>query len=128
MSESMIFCLGDGRYTKNGIGYQKNYRIFNQQVEVSEYYRINDLLPGIKLNFKDENGISISYQDAWANAWKIMAEEDKNKILSIPQFDADIFKAITGIEIIKPDVQVAETSKAREVVIDGVKYVPEEEL
>ena len=102
--------------------------IFNQQGEESEYDRINNLLPVIKLNFKDENGISISYQDAWANAWKIMDEEDKNKILSIPQFDADIFKAITGIEIVKPEVQVVETSKAREVIIDGVKYVQEEEL
>ena len=124
----MIFCLGDGRYTRNGIGYQKNCMSFNQQVEVSEYNKINNLLPVIKLNFKDENGISISYQDAWANAWKIMDEEDKNKILSIPQFDADIFKAITGIEIVKPEVQVVETSKAREVIIDGVKYVQEEEL
>ena len=102
--------------------------IFNQQVEVSEYNKINNLLPVIKLNFKDENGISISYQDAWANAWKIMTEEDKNKILSIPQFDADIFKAITGIEIVKPEGQVVEISKAREVVIDGVKYVPAEEV
>ena len=102
--------------------------IFNQQVEVSEYNRIDNLLPTIKLNFKDANGISISYKDAWANAWKIMDEEDKNKILSIPQFDADIFKAITGIEIVKPEVQVVEISKAREVVIDGVKYVPAEEV
>ena len=124
----MIFCFGDGKYCHSGTGYQKNYMIFNQQVEVSEYNRIDNLLPTIKLNFKDANGISISYKDAWANAWKIMDEEDKNKILSIPQFDADIFKAITGIEIVKPEVQVVEISKAREVVIDGVKYVPAEEL
>ena len=124
----MIFCLGDGRYTRNGIGYQKNRMIFNQQVEVSEYNKMNNLLPVVELKLRDANGISISYQDAWANAWKIMDEEDKNKILSIPQFDADIFKAITGIEIVKPEVQVVEISKAREVVIDGVKYVPAEEL
>ena len=122
----MIFCFGDGKYCHSGTGYQKNYMIFNQQVEVSEYNKINNLLPVVELKLRDENGISIPYKDAWANAWKIMTEEDKNKILSIPQFDADIFKAITGIEIVKPEVQVVEISKAREVVIDGVKYVPVE--
>ena len=124
----MIFCFGDGKYCHSGTGYQKNYMIFNQQVEVSEYNRIDNLLPVVALKFRDENVTLISYKDAWTNAWKIMDEEDKNKILSIPQFDADIFKAITGIEIVKPEVQVVEISKAREVVIDGVKYVPAEEL
>ncbi len=39
------------------------------------------------------------YKEACALWWKNMSDENKNIIKSIPNFDAEIFKEITGIEV-----------------------------
>ena len=41
----------------------------------------------------------ISYKEACAKWWSQMTEENKEIIKSMPNFDAKIFKDITGIEI-----------------------------
>ncbi len=38
-------------------------------------------------------------KEAWANWWKEMSEENKRIVQEIPNFDAKIFKEITGIEV-----------------------------
>ena len=38
-------------------------------------------------------------KEAWANWWKEMSENDKRIVQEIPNFDAKIFKEITGIEV-----------------------------
>ncbi len=38
-------------------------------------------------------------KEAWANWWENMSEEDKKIVQDIPNFDAKIFKEITGIEV-----------------------------
>ena len=38
-------------------------------------------------------------KEAWANWWEKTSEEDKETIQNIPNFDAKIFKEITGIEV-----------------------------
>ena len=38
-------------------------------------------------------------EEAWANWWKELSEENKEIIKEIPNFDAEIFKDITGIEV-----------------------------
>ena len=38
-------------------------------------------------------------KEAWANWWKEMSEEDRKTVQEIPNFDAKIFKEITGIEV-----------------------------
>lgn len=40
-----------------------------------------------------------SYKEACANWWEKLSEENKEIIKSIPNFDAEIFKEITGIEV-----------------------------
>lgn len=40
-----------------------------------------------------------TYKEAWANWWSKMTEENKQIIMSIPNFDKAIFKEITGIEV-----------------------------
>ena len=42
-------------------------------------------------------------EEAWANWWDTLTDEDKGIIKSIPNFDAKIFKEITGIEIKQED-------------------------
>ena len=40
-----------------------------------------------------------SYKEACANWWNELTEENREIIMSIPNFDADKFKEITGIKI-----------------------------
>ena len=40
-----------------------------------------------------------TYQEACKNWWNRMDDENKAIICSMPNFDADIFKEITGIEV-----------------------------
>ena len=40
-----------------------------------------------------------SYKEAWDNWWKMLDEESKQVIQEMPNFDADIFRDITGIEL-----------------------------
>ena len=38
-------------------------------------------------------------QEAWTNWWDKMTEENKKIVQKIPNFDAEVFKKITGIEV-----------------------------
>ena len=42
-------------------------------------------------------------EEAWANWWNKLTDENKEIIKSIPNFDTEIFKEITGIEIKQED-------------------------
>ena len=41
----------------------------------------------------------LEYKDAWGVFWRKTTEENKKKVLSLPNFDASIFKEITGIDV-----------------------------
>ena len=91
MSEYMLFCLGYGKYESKGEGYQKNFRIFNKDVERKEWETIKNSLPTIKismLTWIDKKDMSadekenytvykkiggylkrISYEEAWKFWW-----------------------------------------------------------
>ncbi len=142
MSEYMIFCLGELSYKTYGEGFQKSYRVFNKNVSKEEYEKVSNSLSGINIlmtawvkkeNMTSDEKDSVSgwdqmggclksftYQDAWKNWWSSAAQELKDKILNIPQFDAKIFKGITGIDILVsiPDLK----GKTVEVKIDGREY------
>ena len=47
-----------------------------------------------------------TYKEAWANYWKNTDEEDRQRVLNLPNFDPVVFKDITGI-----DVGAAEVAK-----------------
>lgn len=40
-----------------------------------------------------------TYKEAWANWWNMLSDENKAIIKQIPNFDKEVFKDITGIEI-----------------------------
>ena len=121
MSENMLFCLGEGKYESQGIGYQKNYHVFNKLVEKEEWGKIKSSLPTIKLLIthwiykkdmtdeeKENNSIykeiggylkRFTYAEAWKNWWVQAKQSDKDAIVSIKYFDREIFKGITGIDV-----------------------------
>lgn len=136
----MIFCLGDGRCESKGEGYQKSNRIFNINVPHDEYVKVKNTLKfkilltewiwGNAMTDEEKRGHEEwakaggylkrwTYEEAWANYWNKATQEDKDVILKIPQFNAEIFKKITGIDVAqKPSLK----GKVVSVELDGQKY------
>lgn len=139
----MLFCLGEGKYESKGDGYQKNNCIFNVQVTKDEWNKAKISLPTIKIShtywvdkkdmtktekdsypiYKEIGGYlkQISYEDAWANWWKDAKRSERQAILDLPHFNAEIFKGITGIDIDQP------IKNPTEITIDGATYVLKDE-
>ena len=103
-----------------------NIRIFNKPSGMSlrdfyrsKYYKALCSAPFIltdwieytdKEKAEDEDKVLIggylktyTMEEAWANWWEEITDENKEIIKSIPNFDAEIFKEITGIEVKKED-------------------------
>ena len=61
-----------------------------------------------------------AYKEAWANFWKNTDEANRQKFLALPNFDAAVFKDITGIdvEVKKPSLK----GKKVKVKLDGESY------
>ena len=57
-----------------------------------------------------------SYKEAWRNAWNKASLEDRKKVYNIPNFDNEIFKEITGIDVDK------ELTNDEIISINGKKY------
>ena len=73
--------------------------------------------------YKDVGGYLkvLSYENAWAVQWRKYSQEEKQKFLDLPHFNAEIFKSITGIDVsqdILPDLK----GKEVEVKLDGKIY------
>jgi len=60
-------------------------------------------------------------EEAWANYWRDSDEEEKQKVLNLPNFDATVFKEATGI-----DVEVEQ--KPATIDIGGTTYQVTDEL
>lgn len=43
--------------------------------------------------------IAFTYEEMWENAWSNMTDSEKQLVKDLPNFDAEIFKEITGIDI-----------------------------
>ena len=61
----------------------------------------------------------LSYKDAWAVFWRKTSDENKKKVLALPNFDKIIFREITGIEVddVKEEPKVPE-----EIELNGYRY------
>ena len=46
---------------------------------------------------------TFSWEEAWANFWRDTDEANRNKFLNLPNFDWEVFKEITGIDVGKKD-------------------------
>ena len=46
---------------------------------------------------------TFTWVEAWSNFWRDTDEENRQKILNLPNFDADVFKEITGIDVDQPN-------------------------
>jgi hypothetical protein len=64
-----------------------------------------------------------TWEEAWANYWRDSDDEEKQKVLNLPNFDAGIFKEITGIDVEQP-----KTTNPPEITFDGATYVLKEAI
>ena len=55
---------------------------------------------------------TFTWEEAWANYWRDCDEDEKQKVLNLPNFDSEIFKEITGIDV---DVK---TDKKKQELLD----------
>ena len=94
MSEFMIFCLGKGKYERQGIGYQKNHKAFNKDITEDRYKEIlkqtKEILKDLKLELKDNN---------WKDEWKKITPEQWKQLSEIPEFDKEVVEGIIGFEL-----------------------------
>ena len=65
---------------------------------------------------------TFTYEEAWSNYWRDTDEEDRQRVLNLPNFDADVFKDITGI-----DTAIAK-GEAETIEIAGKTYQVSDEL
>lgn len=63
--------------------------------------------------------ITRTYKEAWVIAWQRADQKMKDAFLNLPNFDADIFLEITGIDVCN---QVEPTCDGKVVEIEGKKY------
>jgi hypothetical protein len=52
-------------------------------------------------NYKIARGYlkELNYKEAWRNMWNYINDKEKNAFTSLPNFNKDIFKTITDIDI-----------------------------
>jgi hypothetical protein len=73
-------------------------------IKTNIWVPFNDMTPEEKLAFPDAEKTdgyykTITLHEAWAIFWKDLKDEDKDLFLNLPNFDADKFKEITGIQV-----------------------------
>lgn len=88
----MIFCLGEGMYCSYGAGYHKKFCAWNKEVGETRYNEIQKEVSSILKDFK------IDARNAWSEEWAKVTPEQWQKLSSIPEFDLDITRKITGLE------------------------------
>ena len=61
---------------------------------------------------------TLEYTEAFQKSWDEPPEEDRKKLFDLPNFDAEVFKEISGIDVTKYKKSCA----GKVVEIDGKKY------
>ena len=77
-----------------------NYMYFN----LTEWINIDDMTDAEKEEYpfcKTVGGYlkTLDYKEAWQKAWEGASNEEKEATLKLPNFDADLFFEITGIDV-----------------------------
>lgn len=110
----MIFCLGEGKYESEEIGYQKNHHAFNKPVGKDRYIEIlkycRETLKDLKLELN---------KSSWKEEWKKVTADQWKKLAELPEFDKEVVEGIIGFELDLEDSLIGEEV---EVKIKGKTY------
>lgn len=82
------------------------YKIINDYFKLTLWIKEYDMTDEEKekhTEYKATGGYlkELSYTEAWKNMWDYMTDKEKEAFTSLPNFDKDIFKTITGIDVEK---------------------------
>ena len=91
--------------------------LFNQWVPTSEM-TTQEKLDNPKFFVADGFLKSVDWFEAWKVYWEKSDAEEKRKVLGLPNFDAAIFKEITGVDVTEKTL----SCEGKEVVVDGKRY------
>ncbi len=61
---------------------------------------------------------TFSWEEAWANFWKDTDEKNRQKFLNLPNFDSEVFKEITGIDVETKETILTMDEVARKFGVD----------
>ncbi len=64
-------------------------------------------------------------QKAWRASWDKASDEDRRKVYALPNWDNEIFKEISGIDVDKElntPKEISLQGKIVEVTLDGITY------
>ena len=66
---------------------------------------------------------TFTWEEAWSNYWRDADDEERQKVLNLPNFNADIFKEITGIDVkqTQEDFIIKNGKKYRVQILEEVK-------
>lgn len=103
----MVFCLGEGNFESQGIGYQKNYHAFNKPVSKERYNEILNLVKEILKDLKLELN-----KNSWSDEWKKVSREQWMELSKIPEFDKEVVEGIIGFEL---DLKIQEEMTLKQV-------------
>ena len=62
------------------------------------------------------------YKEAWLKAWESATDEDKELLYKLPNFDAEVFKEISGIDVNED----SERNKKIKELEEQARYIAEE--
>ena len=99
------------------------------------YFNLTEWIPESKMTDeeKKENPKHITtggylkiydYKEAFQKSWDEAPEEDRKKIFNLPNFDAEVFKEISGIDVnedSEKNVKIAELEKQVQYMADELK-------
>jgi len=91
----MIFCLGEGKYERKGIGFQKYNMAFNKQVTEKRNSEIRNL---IRTDILKDLKLELNKED-WSDEWKKVTNKQWKRILEIPEADKEVIEGIIGFEL-----------------------------
>jgi len=98
MTECNYFCYSK-EYNSDISFQQPRYRVFNIQLSEEEYYKIDKLY--LKLEFDKNESYKTRYKTAFKKVFEKLSQEDKNKIISLPWFNADDFLEYYWVDVRK---------------------------
>ena len=116
-------------------------RIFNKETDVKRedikfpdffYFKLTEWVDENKMSDKEKVAYpsyvttggylkAKTYKGTWRESWNNASEEDKRKVLGLPNWDNEIFKDISGIDVEK------ELNTPKKTVDDVLKNLSEED-
>ena len=119
-----LYHLEDGRFGTEG----SHHDLIEEKEEVIVWVNVwrdkDEMTDEEKKNVKGWETMggylkTLSYKEAWAEGWKNATQEQRDWYKSLPNFDPQIFKEITGIDT---ETRPSLKGKKVKVEIDGEQF------